>query len=130
MERIIYILCFFVLSCSPSKKLARLVKKYPSLQQTVDTTIYFTTNKVDTSFVFNNTSKVDTFYINKTNTIIYRHFDTLSVKTEPRIDSVIVTKQILKIKKEEPKDFNLLLKLIILLIILSAISLYFTRPRL
>jgi len=130
LERVIYILCFFIFSCSPSKKLSKLIEKYPSLQQTVDTTIYFNTSKVDTSFVFNNTSKVDTFYINKTNTIIYRHFDTLSVKTEPRIDSVIVTKQILKIKKEEPKDFNLLLKLIILLICLTAISLYIPKPRL
>ena len=129
MERIIYILCFFLLSCSPAKKLSRLVDKYPHLIQNVDTTIYFTTNSVDTSFIFNNYSKVDTFYIAKTNTTIYRHFDTLMVKTEPRIDSVIITKQIFNIDKKQDKGMNILIKLVILLICLSIISLSFTKPR-
>ena len=129
MERIIYILCFFLLSCSPAKKLSRLVDKYPHLIQNVDTTIYFTTNSVDTSFIFNNYSKVDTFYIAKTNTTIYRHFDTLRVETEPRIDSVIITKQIFNIDKKQDKGMNILIKLVILLICLSIISLSFTKPR-
>ena len=129
MERIIYILCFFLLSCSPAKKLSRLVDKYPHLIQNVDTTIYFTTNSVDTSFIFNNYSKVDTFYIAKTNTTIYRHFDTLRVETQPRIDSVIITKQIFNIDKKEDKGMNILIKLVILLICLSIISLSFTKPR-
>lgn len=129
MERIIYILCFFLLSCSPAKKLSRLVDRYPHLIQNVDTTIYFTTNSVDTSFIFNNYSKVDTFYIAKTNTTIYRHFDTLRVETEPRIDSVIITKQIFNVDKKEDKGMNILIKLVILLICLSIISLSFTKPR-
>jgi len=129
MERIIYILCFFLLSCSPAKKLSRLVDKYPHLIQNVDTTIYFTTNSVDTSFIFNNYSKVDTFYIAKTNTTIYRHFDTLRVETQPRIDSVIITKQIFNVDKKEDKGMNILIKLVILLICLSIISLSFTKPR-
>ena len=129
MERIIYILCFFLLSCSPAKKLSRLVDKYPHLIQNVDTTIYFTTNSVDTSFIFNNYSKVDTFYIAKTNTTIYRHFDTLRVETDPRIDSVIITKQIFNIDKKQDKGMNILIKLVILLICLSIISLSFTKPR-
>ena len=129
MERLIYIICFFLLSCSPAKKLSRLVDKYPHLIQNVDTTIYFTTNSVDTSFVFNNSSQIDTFYIAKTNTTIYRHFDTLRVETEPRIDSVIITKQIFNVDKKEDKGMNILIKLVILLICLSIISLYFTKPR-
>jgi len=129
MERIIYILCFFLLSCSPAKKLSRLVDKYPHLIQKVDTTIYFVTNSVDTSFIFNNYSKVDTFYIAKTNTTIYRHFDTLRVETQPRIDSVIITKQIFNVDKKEDKGMNILIKLVILLICLSIISLSFTKPR-
>jgi ABC-type transport system involved in multi-copper enzyme maturation permease subunit len=129
MERVIYILCFFLLSCSPAKKLSRLVDKYPHLIQNVDTTIYFTTNSVDTSFIFNNYSKVDTFYIAKTNTTIYRHFDTLRVETQPRIDSVIITKQIFNVDKKEDKGMNILIKLVILLICLSIISLSFTKPR-
>ena len=129
MERIIYILCFFLLSCSPAKKLSRLVDKYPHLVQNVDTTIYFTTNSVDTSFIFNKYSQIDTFYIAKTNTTIYRHFDTLRVETEPRIDSVIITKQIFNVDKKEDKGMNILIKLVILLICLSIISLYFTKPR-
>ena len=129
MERLIYIICFFLLSCSPAKKLSRLVDKYPHLIQNVDTTIYFTTNSVDTSFIFNNYSKIDTFYIAKTNTTIYRHFDTLIVETEPRIDSVIITKQIFNIDKKQDKGMNILIKLVILLICLSIISLSFTKPR-
>ena len=129
MERLIYIVCFFLLSCSPAKKLSRLVDKYPHLIQNVDTTIYFTTNSVDTSFIFNNYSKIDTFYIAKTNTTIYRHFDTLKIETEPRIDSVIITKQIFNVEKKEDKGINILIKLVILLICLSIISLSFTKPR-
>ena len=129
MERVIYIICFFLLSCSPAKKLSRLVDKYPHLIQNVDTTIYFTTNSVDTSFIFNNYSKIDTFYIAKTNTTIYRHFDTLRIETQPRIDSVIITKQIFNIDKKEDKGMNILIKLVILLICLSIISLSFTKPR-
>ena len=129
MERLIYIICFFLLSCSPAKKLSRLVDKYPHLIQNVDTTIYFTTNSVDTSFIFNNYSKVDTFYIAKTNTTIYRHFDTLKIETDPRIDSVIITKQIFNIDKKQDKGMNILIKLVILLICLSIISLSFTKPR-
>ena len=129
MERLIYIICFFLLSCSPAKKLSRLVDKYPHLIQNVDTTIYFTTNSVDTSFIFNNYSKVDTFYIAKTNTTIYRHFDTLRVKTQPRIDSVIITKQIFNVDKKQDKGMNILIKLVVLLICLSIISLSFTKPR-
>tara|TARA_B110000503_G_scaffold56831_1_gene90982 strand:+ start:3877 stop:4266 length:390 start_codon:yes stop_codon:yes gene_type:complete len=129
MERVIYIVCFFLLSCSPAKKLSRLVDKYPHLIQNVDTTIYFTTNSVDTSFIFNNYSKIDTFYIAKTNTTIYRHFDTLKIETEPRIDSVIITKQIFNIDKKQDKGMNILIKLVILLICLSIISLFFTKPR-
>jgi ABC-type transport system involved in multi-copper enzyme maturation permease subunit len=129
MERLIYIICFFLLSCSPAKKLSRLVDKYPHLIQNVDTTIYFTTNSVDTSFIFNKYSQIDTFYIAKTNTTIYRHFDTLMVETEPRIDSVIITKQIFNIDKKQDKGMNILIKLVILLICLSIISLSFTKPR-
>jgi ABC-type transport system involved in multi-copper enzyme maturation permease subunit len=129
MERLIYIICFFLLSCSPAKKLSRLVDKYPHLIQNVDTTIYFTTNSVDTSFIFNKYSQIDTFYIAKTNTTIYRHFDTLKIETEPRIDSVIITKQIFNIDKKQDKGMNILIKLVILLICLSIISLSFTKPR-
>ena len=129
MERLIYIICFFLLSCSPAKKLSRLVDKYPHLIQNVDTTIYFTTNSVDTSFIFNKYSQIDTFYIAKTNTTIYRHFDTLMIETEPRIDSVIITKQIFNIDKKQDKGMNILIKLVILLICLSIISLSFTKPR-
>ena len=129
MERLIYIICFFLFSCSPSKKLTRLVTKYPGLIQTIDTTIYFETNSVDTSFIFTNNSNIDTFYIAKTNTTIYRHFDTLKIETEPRIDSVIITKQIFNIEKKQDKGMNILIKLVILLICLSIISLSFTKPR-
>lgn len=66
-----------------------------------DTTIYFETNSVDTSFVFNSTNNFDTFYIENTNTKIYRYFDTLKVITTPIKDSVIITKQVINLENKE-----------------------------
>ena len=130
MERLIYILCFILVSCSPSKKLTRLITKYPSLVQTIDTTIYFETKSIDTSFVFTNNSNIDTFYIAKTNTTIYRHLDTIWYQARPIKDSVTITKQIIKVDQaKDQKGINMLLKLVIILLLLSVLSLYFNRPK-
>jgi len=129
MERLIYILCFILVSCSPSKKLTRLVTKYPGLIQNIDTTIYFETKSIDTSFVFTNNSNVDTFYIAKTNTTIYRHLDTIWYQAKPIRDSVIITKQIIKVDQAKDKGLAIVVKLILILIGLSILSLYFNRPK-
>lgn len=129
MERLIYIVCFILVSCSPSKRLTRLITKYPGLIQTTDTTIYFETKSVDTSFVFNTNSSIDTFYIAKTNTTIYRHLDTIWFKSEPIKDSVIVTKQIIKVDQAKDKGLGIIVKLILILIGLTILSLYFNKPK-
>ncbi len=93
----------------------------------MDTTIYFQTSSVDTQFVFKNTSKVDTFYINKTNTIIYRHFDTLKVEQEPIKDSISIIKKTVNIKEKE-KDNNFYNKAIVVLsFIVVIMGLYLFR---
>ena len=68
-----------IVGCTPQKRLANLVSKYPYLIQDNDTTIYYQTSSVDTSFVFNKTSNSDTFYIQETQTKVYRYYDTISV---------------------------------------------------
>ena len=80
---LLMLLCALCISgCTPAKRLSRIVKNNPHLIQSTDTTIYFETSSVDTSFVFNNTSRSDTFYIQETKTKIYRHFDTIKLKQE------------------------------------------------
>lgn len=79
-------------SCSPQKQLTRMQHKYPYLFENkgIDTLIIRETPKVDTSFVFSSSKDTtvlkDTFYYQ--NTIIYRHKDTLWVKSDPVKDTI------------------------------------------
>ena len=129
MERLIYIVCFILVSCSPSKRLTRLITKYPGLIQTTDTTIYFETKSVDTSFIFTNNSNVDTFYIAKTNTTIYRHFDTIYFKSEPIRDSITITKQIIKVDQAKECNTRLYNILMLILVLICILSLYLNKPK-
>jgi ATP-dependent protease HslVU (ClpYQ) ATPase subunit len=131
MERLIYIVCFFLVSCSPSKRLTRLITKYPGLVQTTDTTIYFETKSVDTSFIFTNNSNVDTFYVAKTNTTIYRHLDTIWFKSEPIRDSITITKQIIKVDqaKDQKGNERLYNILMLILVLICILSLYLNKPK-
>ena len=128
MKKILIILLFIV-SCTPAKRLSRIIAKNPFLVQQVDTTVFFTSNSVDTSFVFNETSKKDTFVINKTNTIIYRHFDTIRIETKPITDSIIITKEIINVPVKEEKSIPFITKLGLILICIFLVSLYITRRR-
>ena len=89
-------LLFFIsslsLACSPTKRINRLINKYPHLAVSADTTIYFQTNSADTSFIFRNYSTKDTFYIQDTKTKIFRHYDTITVKQESIRDTVRLQK--------------------------------------
>ena len=128
MKKILIILLFIV-SCTPAKRLSRIIAKNPFLVQQVDTTVFFTSNSVDTSFVFNETYKKDTFVINKTNTIIYRHFDTIRIETKPITDSIIITKEIINVPVKEEKSIPFITKLGLILICIFLVSLYITRRR-
>lgn len=106
MERLIFIIAFFIVACSPQKKLSKLIKKHPELVQSKDTTIYFHTSKTDTNFVFNTQSSRDTFVVENTNTKIYRHYDTLRIYTPPRVDSVVITKNIIQVLPKTKANFK------------------------
>lgn len=78
-------LIIILLSCSPIKRHARLVKKYPYVHTTdsvklIDT-IRLTTNKVTTDTVVNYQSLVDTVFLDKEN---------LKVKVYTVLDSVYI----------------------------------------
>lgn len=86
----IIIILLFITACSPSKKLSRLLKKNPNLIGVFDTTVYFETKSIDTSFVVSNTSNRDTFVITDTKIKIYRHFDTIRIDRPTSKDSIFV----------------------------------------
>lgn len=126
MKKLFFIF-LIITSCSPAKRLSRLLAKNPYLSQNVDTTIYFQTSSVDTQFVFNNSTNVDTFFIEKTQTKIYRFYDTLMVEQEPIIDSISIIKKTVNIKEKE-KDNNFYNKAIVLLsFIVVIMGLYLFR---
>ena len=120
-----------IVGCTPQKRLTNLVSKYPYLIQDNDTTIYYQTSSVDTSFVFNKTSNSDTFYIQETQTKIYRYYDTIRVEQDGIKDSVIINTHTIEIKEQSKKDklersiFNKLV--IILTFIVVIMSLYLFR---
>ena len=122
---------FFLVSCTPAKRLSRLVEKYPYLIQDTDTTIYYQTSSVDTTFVFNTTSKIDTFYIQETQTKIYRHFDTIRVDQKPIRDSIILKTHTVEIKESKKSDKdkrNLFNKIVVILTFIVVImALYILR---
>jgi len=119
------LLCALCISgCTPAKRLSRIVKNNPHLIQSTDTTIYFETSSVDTSFVFNNTSRSDTFYIQETKTKIYRHFDTIKLKQETIRDSIFITTEKIEVYKNQKFgeiSENIFKKIVVILIFIVII---------
>jgi len=125
------LILLLIVGCTPQKRLANLVSKYPYLIQDNDTTIYYQTSSVDTSFVFNKTSNSDTFYIQETQTKVYRYYDTIRVEQDGIKDSIIINTHTIEIK-EIPKKLklerNIFNKLVIILTFIVVImSLYLFR---
>jgi len=94
---IIIILLLFLFSCSPQKRLERLLKKHQELL-TIDTitfrdTIYTQSITIDTAFI---TSAVDTILIIKDNlsTQVIRHNDSIFVYSNYAGDTIYIEKQI------------------------------------
>ncbi len=129
MKNLLFI-SLFVVSCSPQKRLSKLVSKYPNLIETKDTTIYFQTSSVDTSFVFNNFSSKDTFYIKDTKTKIYRFYDTIRVQQESKKDSLIINTHTIEVKEQTETEkikrniFNKLVIILTFIVVIMALYLF------
>ena len=117
-------LCLF--SCSPTKRLTKILKENPNLIETNDTTIYLKTVNVDTTFVFNKTSNNDTFYIKDIKTKIYRFYDTLRVETENKIDSIIIKTHTIKMipEPENKKIFNKTVVILSFFVVIMALYVF------
>jgi len=128
--RNLLLISLFVVSCSPQKRLSKLVSKYPNLIETKDTTIYFQTSSVDTSFVFNNFSSKDTFYIKDTKTKIYRFYDTIRVQQESKKDSLIINTHTIEVKEQTETEkikrdiFNKLVIILTFIVVIMALYLF------
>ena len=128
--RNLLLISLFVVSCSPQKRLSNLVSKYPNLIETKDTTIYFQTSSVDTSFVFNNFSSKDTFYIKDTKTKIYRFYDTIRVQQESKKDSLIINTHTIEVKEQTETEkikrdiFNKLVIILTFIVVIMALYLF------
>lgn len=124
------LISFFIISCTPSQRLTRLVGKYPYLVENKDTTIYYQTSNVDTSFVFNNSSTSDTFYIQETQTKIYRFYDTIRVEQDSKKDSVIINTHTIEVKEQTKKEkierniFNKLVVILTFIVVIMALYLF------
>jgi len=124
------LISLFVVSCSPQKRLSKLVSKYPNLIENKDTTIYFQTSSVDTSFVFNNFSSKDTFYIKDTKTKIYRFYDTIRVQQESKKDSLIINTHTIEVKEQTETEkikrniFNKLVIILTFIVVIMALYLF------
>jgi len=94
MKQLFFII-FFIASCTPQKKLDRLLNKYPELYSTnkTDTMIIFKTSGSDTIFKFDYLKQdPDTFRIFETKTTVIRNKDLINVIQVPQFDTVRVTK--------------------------------------
>lgn len=124
------LISFFIISCTPSQRLTRLVGKYPYLVENKDTTIYYQTSSVDTSFVFNNSSTSDTFYIQETQTKIYRFYDTIRVEQDSKKDSIIINTHTIEVKEQTKKEkierniFNKLVVILTFIVVIMALYLF------
>lgn len=133
---IIYLLlmllsALFLFSCTPAKRLSKILKENPNLIETNDTTIYLKTVNVDTTFIFNKISNVDTFYIKDIKTKIYRFYDTLRVETENTTDSIIIKTHTIKMipeqknkEQENKKIFNKIVVILSFFVVIMALYVF------
>lgn len=106
----ILIFSFLFISCSPSQRLARLIKKNPELvvKDTIfrqDTTII---KEIELDTVFIMSSKTDTFIItkDKLQIKIIHHFDTLKIESVVGADTIIKTITEYVSTVQPPKPFS------------------------
>ena len=109
--RVLLIIVLFLTACSPSKRLAKLLNRNPDLIGIFDTTVYFETNSIDTSFILSNTSNRDTFVITDTKIKIYRHFDTIRIDRPTTRDSIFVNTHTIQAATEKKRYPTLIISL-------------------
>ena len=107
----ILIILLFITACSPSKSLSRLLNRNPDLIGIFDTTVYFETKSIDTSFILSNTSNRDTFVITDTKIKIYRHFDTIRIDRPTSKDSIFVNTHTINTVPEKKGISNFIISL-------------------
>lgn len=134
MKKLIFIfLAFFLFSCSPQKRLARLIKKYPELIL-ADTIIYrdtFYTKHIKTDTIFSFFNYVDTVYIDKGKLkikILPVNDNTIYVSGECLPDTIYIEKKIpvQKIKVIEKKE-NYIISILIGVITAILLSFFLVK---
>lgn len=109
--RVLLIIVLFLTACSPSKRLAKLLNRNPDLIGIFDTTVYFETSSIDTSFILSNSSNRDTFVITDTKIKIYRHFDTIRIDRPTSRDSIFVNTHTIQTATEKKRYPTLIISL-------------------
>ena len=109
--RVLLIIVLFLTACSPSKRLAKLLNRNPDLIGIFDTTVYFETSSIDSSFILSNSSNRDTFVITDTKIKIYRHFDTIRIDRPTSRDSIFVNTHTIQTATEKKRYPTLIISL-------------------
>lgn len=108
----LFLFCMVLFSCSPEKRLSRILKHNPGLLDTIVKidTILKNEIKHDTSFILS--GNTDTFYIDTAGLkfSIIREFDTLRVKIYSPPDTIVKIKEKTSILIREKKKIPFILK--------------------
>jgi len=131
MKVLLILLGVLIISCTPQKRIQKIISKNPDLAETIlkDTLITFSTKSVDTVMILQLNNSTDTFIIKDTKTRIYRYLDTLKVIQEPVKDSVKVNTvtQIINAEKDYRLIEYILEKFLMWILIIVLVSIIFSR---
>jgi hypothetical protein len=127
----LFLIISLLISCSPQKRLNRLLKKHPELVQT-DTiwkpdTIITVEVKADTIIKMEDVVKGDTIYITKENLIVktfYNYHDsTIYVSAKCKSDTIIreIPVQVQTISAKPTTDWNFYLLIILSILVFIAL---------
>ena len=131
MKVLLILLGVLIISCTPQKRIQKIISKNPDLAKTIikDTLITFSTKSVDTVMILQLNNSTDTFIIKDTKTRIYRYLDTLKVIQEPVKDSVKVNTvtQVINAEKDYRLIEYILEKFLMWVLIIVLVSIIFSR---
>jgi len=131
MKVLLILLGVLIISCTPQKRIQKIISKNPDLAKTIlkDTLITFSTKSVDTVMILQLNNSTDTFIIKDTKTRIYRYLDTLKVIQEPVKDSVKVNTvtQVINAEKNYRLIEYILEKFLMWVLIIVLVSIIFSR---
>ena len=131
MKVLLILLGVLIISCTPQKRIQKIINKNPELAKTIlkDTLITFSTKSVDTVMILQLNNSTDTFIIKDTKTRIYRYLDTLKVIQEPVKDSVKVNTvtQVINAEKDYRLIEYILEKFLMWILIIVLVSIIFSK---